>query len=139
MATGADLITDQDYPSNAATRESVDVECIAVNGFMSEEAIDHIDILKLDTPERETRILRDAEKTLSESKISLVFTGVNIVRLYRGGELYRQVAGELYQFELCYTDCMSLNWPTMVSLYLATRSFSLHHWEMSDSRKFKTV
>lgn len=86
------------FPRNAAARDSVEVACITLDDFMSEEGIDHIDILKLDTQGSESRVLRGAKKTLSDSKISLVFTEVNFVTLYKDGALFHQLASELYQF-----------------------------------------
>jgi FkbM family methyltransferase len=56
----------------AGTRSSVDVRVIALDAFIRERGIDHVDVLKIDTESTEPQVLRGIRETLRRDRPAII-------------------------------------------------------------------
>jgi FkbM family methyltransferase len=70
------------YSKKAGSRCTVEVDVLTIDEILQQNGIDHIDILKFDIQGGELMALRGAEKTLQESRVSVIYTETLFVPHY---------------------------------------------------------
>lgn len=71
------------------------VNIVNLDGFMEQNGLSHINILKLDIEGYELKALEGAKKILAAQKIDVILTEINIVRSYVGQPLFHHLSAFL--------------------------------------------
>lgn len=79
------------YPKNALTQKVIKVGTIDIDGFVKENDITNIDILKLDIQGGELNALRGAEFILKTGHVSLIYTEISFISHYENSPLFYEV------------------------------------------------
>ena len=81
-----------------SNKNEVKVKSITIEDFVNNESISKIDILKLDIQGGEIKALRGAEKLLSERRISMIYTEVLFMPIYKEQPYFHDIAKFLYEY-----------------------------------------
>lgn len=90
--------------SENAVRSTEVVEIQTVDNFCAQEAIEYIDILKIDTQGFDIHVLRGARSMLSEKRAKVVITEANFSQLYEGQTDVLEVIAHLRQLGIELID-----------------------------------
>jgi FkbM family methyltransferase len=99
------------------------VPVMTLDRFCSEQRIDRIDLLKLDTQGYELRVLDGAQALLRQRAVPLIYLEVNFVHLYEGQPLFPDV------YRYLYDRGYRLVW-------LYERNFHTHYYTVSGNALF---
>jgi FkbM family methyltransferase len=84
---------DHSYPGHAFLLEkTLEVDTKTLDGYCQEQAIERIDVLKLDTQGTELDILRGAEQMLTRGAIQMAYVEIVFSQVYEGNPLYHDIA-----------------------------------------------
>ena len=74
-----------------STVETVSVQSESLDEVCQNEKVNHIDILKLDVQGAELKVLKGAERMLSEGRISIIYLEIIFVPTYKGQSTYFEI------------------------------------------------
>lgn len=97
-----------DPPEAIELSETIEVPVTTIDGFCRQEAIDEIQILKLDIQGGELNALKGATGKLSQAAISLVYTELLFVSIYQGAALFGELCSFLLGYEYTLFDIYDL-------------------------------
>jgi FkbM family methyltransferase len=80
------------WRGHAVTKQRIQVDCVALDGYCEESGISSIDILKIDIQGAELKALLGARRLLEARRIRLIAAEVEFQPLYKGQPLYEDVA-----------------------------------------------
>ena len=86
------------YPENAELTNSVDVSVITLDGFVEREAIEKINVLKMDIQGGELMALKGGQRLLDNQRVDLIYTEVSLVPHYEDGPLFDEIWSHLRGF-----------------------------------------
>ena len=92
------LATGRDVDRSHALREELAVDTTTIDRYCGDNAIERIELLKLDIQGGELVALKGAEGLLSEGRIDIVLSEVEFVELYKGQPLFCDVAHFLARY-----------------------------------------
>jgi FkbM family methyltransferase len=86
------------YPNYAAPKQTIEVEVVTLDEFVSENDISAIDILKFDIQGGELMALRGAAGLLKAGTVSLIYTEISFIAHYEKAPLFNEIWTFLQQF-----------------------------------------
>ncbi len=93
---------------SAFTQESYDVEIKALDTYMDESGIEHVDLLKIDTQGYEDEVLKGASEALKANKIDVIETEI--------------IMGDLYNKSLSFNDLENILLPLGYKFFAIDRA-----------------
>ncbi len=97
FATSEDILSHDD-PDLYAPIQKVSIELVTIDDFAQDNAIDRIDILKLDVQGAELLALKGAKEMLKTQSISLIRSEVEFSKIYENQALFHEIADFLHSF-----------------------------------------
>lgn len=101
------------YPACAEPKTTIQVPVTALDDFLREKDLTHVDILKFDIQGGELLALQGARRLLAERRVALIYTEVFFVAHYEGGasfcDLSRFLAEYGYTLFNLYNLCIARN------------------------------
>lgn len=82
-------------PKDILNVEKINTPMTTLDNFLLSKKMDKIDILKLDLQGGELNALKGALKSLTEQRISLIFTEISFVRIYQHAPLFHDICSFL--------------------------------------------
>ena len=84
--------SDKTWPVNLLnTKETINIDCVTIDDFVTQNNISHIDILKLDTQGTEYQIIEGAAQTIALKKIKLIYLEIITMPTYSGQKHFDEV------------------------------------------------
>ncbi|MBF0216068.1 MAG: FkbM family methyltransferase [Candidatus Omnitrophica bacterium] len=97
------------YPNGADSSSRIEVRAITLDYHCEKNAINKIDILKMDIQGGELSALRGAQKLLKGNKISVLFLEVMFIPHYKDAPLFRDIEQFLAQYGYSLYNIYSLS------------------------------
>lgn len=79
------------YPKSAGPKETIEIEVIDIDGFLKENNVSMIDIMKLDIQGGELEAMRGAESLLKAGSVSLIFTEIMFIPHFERSPLFHEI------------------------------------------------
>jgi FkbM family methyltransferase len=125
------------YPSEDHLTDTIEVQTLTVDHFVSDHSIDHVDVLKLDIQGSELMALKGAERLLVEQG-PLVYTETMFVPHYEGQPLLHELWSYLAEFgytlfqlyNLRTADNGQLRYGDALFVTQDVRSLALDNWSV---------
>jgi FkbM family methyltransferase len=83
------------YPKTASPKGEIEVQTTGLDSYCRDNAIDHINVLKLDIQGGELMALSGAESLLKDQRIDLVYSEIQFVPLYQNAAQFDGVWAKL--------------------------------------------
>lgn len=83
---------------HAVPEDCIKVATVTLDKFVTEHAIENIDILKLDVQGGELLVFEGARETLKNKKINIIYTEIWLLEGYEGQPLYHDIASFLSSY-----------------------------------------
>ena len=96
------------YPKTAGPKDTIEVETINLDDYVSENNLAGIDILKFDIQGGELNALRGATELLGSGQVSLIYTEIMFITHYVDAPLYHELASYLADFDYSLFDVYNL-------------------------------
>ena len=90
------------------TVEQLDISLSTLDHYCTENKIDQIDLLKMDTQGSELNILKGAEALLKQGKVKMIFTEIYFKEQYKGQATFYEIALYLKQYGYYLKDMYEL-------------------------------
>ena len=94
------------YAQALKIKHQVETDVVTLDSVFQNEQLSHVDILKMDVQGGELGILKGATELLRQKKVSLIYTEVYFVPMYKHQPLFGDICSELalhgYKFHYLY-------------------------------------
>jgi len=97
------------YPKFAGPKDTIEVEVIDLDGFMSASNISRIDILKLDIQGGELSALNGAKDLLAGENTSMIYTEIMFIPHYESSPLFHEIWSFLCNYGYSLFDIYDLH------------------------------
>lgn len=97
------------YPKLAGAKETIDVEVISLDEFISASDISTIDILKFDIQGSELNALHGAKNLLARGNTSLIYTEIMFISHYEDAPLFHEIWSFLSNYDYSLFDIYDLH------------------------------
>ena len=109
------------WPKALEVVNTVAIETKTLDEFISEENLKSVDFLKLDTQGTELSLLKGGKEALSQKQLSVIFTEVTFVEVYKDQNLFSDLDIYLRAKDYEFVDCRFYPEYVINDLFLASK------------------